>query len=120
MLLASTCVIVFVIAFHVWALVLEMFLWTKPIGLRVFKQKPEQALASKKLAQNQGLYNGFLAAGLAWGLMHPTPEASFQIKMFFLMCVVIAGVFGAYTVGRNILFFQAVPAGLAIALLLLA
>src|SRR4249920_1482460 len=84
---------------HVWFLVLEMFLWTKPYGRRVFRLSEEQAQATKALAANQGLYNGFLAAGLAWSLLPGTDGPA--IRMFFLACVVIAGVFGAATVGRK-------------------
>ena len=105
---------------HLWFLVLEMFLWTKPIGLRTFRQSEEKARASAALAANQGLYNGFLAAGLVWGLVASPPEFAFSIKVFFLACVVIAGVFGARTVSPRILVVQAVPAALALLLLLLA
>ena len=113
--------LVAVVAFeHLWFLVLEMFLWTKPFGLRTFQQSEEKARASAALAANQGLYNGFLAAGLGWGLLAAPPEFAFSIKVFFLVCVVIAGVFGARTVSPLILVVQAVPAGLALLLLLLA
>ena len=105
---------------HLWFLVLEMFLWTKPLALRTFRQSEEKARASAALAANQGLYNGFLAAGLVWGLLAAPPEFAFSIKVFFLVCVVIAGVFGARTVSPRILVVQAVPAGLALLLLLLA
>lgn len=102
---------------HLWFLVLEMFLWTRPLGLRTFRLTPEFAAASRALAANQGLYNGFLAAGLAWGLA--LGEAGNPIKLFFLGCVVVAGLFGALTVGRKILWVQALPGALALALLLL-
>jgi putative membrane protein len=104
---------------HVWFLVLEMFLWTRPLGLRTFRQSEEKARASAALAANQGLYNGFLAAGLVWGLVS-SPEFAASIKVFFLACVVIAGVFGARTVSPRILVVQAVPAALALLLVLLA
>jgi putative membrane protein len=104
---------------HLWFLVLEMFLWTKPLGLRTFRQSEEKAKASAALAANQGLYNGFLAAGLVWGLVAP-PELAFSIKVFFLACVVIAGAFGARTVSPRILVVQAMPAALALLLLVLA
>jgi putative membrane protein len=120
MLLASSCVIGFVIFFHIYALVLESFLWTKPAGLRVFRQTLAQAEASKTLALNQGLYNGFLAAGLLWALLQPVPEFAFQLKVFFLVCVVAAGALGGATVGRKIAYLQAGPAILALALLFLA
>jgi putative membrane protein len=99
---------------HVYFLVLEMFLWDKPFGLRVFHQSLEAAQASKTLAMNQGLYNGFLAAGLVWGLV--LGAAGTPVKVFFLACVVIAGVFGGLTVSRRILFIQALPAVAALAL----
>ena len=102
---------------HLWFLVLEMFLWTKPAGLRTFRQSLEQARASAALAANQGLYNGFLSAGLLWGLVAPG-ELGFPVKIFFLTCVVVAGVFGAATVSRRILVVQALPAAVALAGLL--
>jgi putative membrane protein len=105
---------------HVYFLVLEMFLWTRPLGLKTFRQTPEKANDSAVLAANQGLYNGFLAAGLLWGLVHDDPAFAFQIKTFFLLCVVVAGVYGAATVSRRILFVQALPAALALILLWLA
>jgi putative membrane protein len=113
---AANIAIGFVALLHAYFLVLEMFLWDKPFGRRVFKTTPEYAAASKTLAANQGLYNGFLAAGLVWGLA--MGEAGVQVKVFFLACVVIAGVFGAATASRGILFVQAVPGILALALLL--
>jgi putative membrane protein len=97
---------------HVYFLVLEMFLWDKPFGRKTFGLTPEFATASKALAANQGLYNGFLAAGLVWGLC--LGDGGFQVKVFFLACVVVAGVFGAITVNRKILFVQAVPAAAAL------
>jgi len=103
---------------HVYFLVLEMFLWDRPTGRRIFKLTPEFATASKALAANQGLYNGFLAAGLLWGLFLGNDGTSVQV--FFLACVIVAGVFGAVTVNRKILLVQAVPAALALVLLLLA
>lgn len=106
-----------VLALHVGFMVLEMFLWTKPIGLKVFAQKLDKARESAVLAQNQGLYNGFLAAGLLWGLLHPHAEVSHQIKFFFLACVVVAGIFGSFTVSKKIFFVQAVPALLPLFLL---
>jgi len=101
---------------HAYFLVLEMFLWDKPFGRRVFKTTPEFAAASKTLAANQGLYNGFLAAGLVWGLA--LGAAGMDVKIFFVCCVIVAGVFGAVTVSRNILFVQALPGIIALALLL--
>ena len=103
---------------HLYFLVLEMFLWTKPFGLKTFGLKPEAADASKSLAANQGLYNGFLAAGLAWGLF--LGEAGDPVKIFFLVCVVAAGVFGGITASRKILWVQGVPGAVALALVLLS
>ena len=101
---------------HAYFLVLEMFLWDRPFGRRIFKTTPEFAAASKALAANQGLYNGFLVAGLVWGLALGAP--GIDVKVFFLACVVIAGLFGGATVNRNILFVQAVPGIIGLALLL--
>ena len=103
---------------HVYFLILEMFLWDKPFGLRIFGHTRDTARASKKLAMNQGLYNGFLAAGLAWGLS--LGAAGNTIKIFFLGCVVIAGVFGGLTANRKILLIQALPAAAALAFVLLS
>lgn len=100
---------------HVLFLVLEMFLWTKPVGRRIFGLTREVAEGSKALAANQGLYNGFLAAGLVWGLF-AQPEMALSIRVFFLGCVIVAGVFGAATAKRSILFVQALPAAIALAL----
>ena len=112
-----TVVTVFVALQHVAFLVLEMFLWKRPVGLKVFRNNPEFAKQSAVLAANQGLYNGFLAAGLLWGAFHPAPDQALEIKVFFLACVVVAGIFGAVTVSRRIFWVQAVPAlvGLAVA-----
>ncbi len=99
---------------HLWILVLEMFLWTHPIGLKAFGQKREAAEHSKVLAANQGLYNGFLAAGLAWGLF----SGNWEVKVFFTVCVAVAGIFGGMTAKRSILVVQALPALLALLLLL--
>jgi putative membrane protein len=102
---------------HVYFLVLEMFLWDKPYGLKTFGMTPEKAATTKSLAMNQGLYNGFLAAGLAWGLA--LGPAGLGIKFFFLACVIAAGIFGSITASRKILWVQAVPAAVALELLLL-
>lgn len=93
-------------------LVLEMFLWTHPTGLRIFRQSPEQAAASRTLAANLGLYNGFLAAGLVWGLARG--DAGREITLFCLGCVLVAGLYGAATASRRILVIQALPAALAL------
>ena len=115
MRLLADVLVALVALLHLWFLVLEMFLWDKPLGLKTFRQTPEAAATSKLLAANQGLYNGFLAAGLLWGLW--LRGAGFDIKVFFLACVVVAGLYGAATVGRKILFVQALPAVLALTLL---
>lgn len=112
-------IIVAVIALlHVYILVLEMFLWDKPVGLRAFGQTQEKATASKVLAANQGLYNGFLAAGLFWGLSLGSNGTG--VKVFFLCCVLIAGLYGAATASRKILFIQAIPAAVGLAFVLLS
>ena len=116
--LAANVVIAVVALLHVYFLVLEMFLWDKPAGLRAFGHTAEAAAASKVLAANQGLYNGFLAAGLLWGLS--LGAGGTQINIFFLLCVLIAGVYGALTASRKILFVQALPALLALILLTIA
>ena len=99
---------------HVYFMILEMFLWATPRGRKVFKLTPEYAEQTKVLAANQGLYNGFLSAGLFWSLIHPVPEFAAQIQLFFLGCVVVAGTYGGLTVGRKILFIQAIPAAVSI------
>lgn len=110
-------VVIFVIAIlHFWFLVLEMFLWNKPLGLRTFGMTQEVANASATLAANQGLYNGFLSAGLIWGLWTNT----LAVKAFFLICVLVAGLFGGLTAKRSILYVQAVPGALGLLLVLLA
>ena len=116
----ANLLVALVAALHVYFLILEMFLWTKPLGLKTFRNSPEKAADSAVLAANQGLYNGFLAAGLVWGLLHGNPAFAFQIKVFFLACVIVAGVYGALTVSRRILLIQAGPAAIALVLLLLA
>ena len=107
-----------VILLHVYFLVLEMFLWDKPFGLRTFGLKQEFATDSKSLAANQGLYNGFLATGLVWGLI--LGPAGISIKVFFLSCVVVAGVFGGLTGKREILLVQAIPGAVSLALVFLS
>ncbi len=111
MLLAAQILTALVALLHLWFLVLEMFLWTRPLGRRSFGLTPEFAQQSRVLAANQGLYNGFLAAGLAWALWLGAPGRA--IGLFFLGYVVVAGVFGAATASRRILFVQALPAALA-------
>jgi putative membrane protein len=111
---AANIAIALIALLHVYFLVLEMFLWDKPLGMRTFRLTPEFAKATKALAANQGLYNGFLAAGLAWGLVLGT--AGDPIKIFFLSCVIVAGAVGAATVNVRILWVQALPAAIALAL----
>jgi putative membrane protein len=120
MLLIANGLVALVAVLHLYFLVLEMFLWTKPLGLKTFRNSPEKAADSAVLAANQGLYNGFLAAGLIWGLLHSAPGFSFQIKVFFLLCVIVAGIYGAATVSPRILLVQAAPAAIALILLWLA
>jgi putative membrane protein len=120
MIWIANTVVALVAALHVYFLILEMFLWTKPLGLKTFRNSLEKATDSAALAANQGLYNGFLAAGLVWGLVQSTPGFAFQIKAFFLLCVIVAGVYGAVTVSRRILWVQAAPAAIALILLWLA
>lgn len=103
---------------HLYFLVLEMFFWNKPLGQRIFRLTPEFAQASAVLAANQGLYNGFLAAGLLWGLV--LGPAGLGIKVFFLGCAIVAGIFGAVTVSRKILWVQALPGAVALAVVLLS
>ena len=115
---AANIVVALVALLHLYFLVLEMFLWDKPAGLRAFGHTPEAAAASKVLAANQGLYNGFLAAGLIWGLS--LGAAGTAVKVFFLLCVLIAGFYGAATASRKILYVQALPALLALVLVALS
>lgn len=104
-----------VAALHIYFLVLEMFLWDTPYGRKAFRLTPEFSAASKVLAANQGLYNGFLAAGLIWGLW--LGAEGWRVEIFFLSCVIVAGLYGAWTVSRKIFFVQAVPAIIALVLL---
>ena len=105
----AVLLVLLVALLHLYFLVLEMFLWTRPLGLKVFRQSAEKAEQSKVLAANQGLYNGFLAAGLVYGAL----TGSREFELFFLACVVIAGLYGAATVNKRIFFIQSVPALLA-------
>ena len=120
MRLAATVLIALVAALHVYFLVLEMFLWRTPFGRRTFRTTAEDAESSAVLAANQGLYNGFLAAGLLWGLIWYGVIGGRAILTFFLLCVIVAGVYGGATVGRRILLVQAAPAAIALALLWLS
>lgn len=109
--------IIIIILSHLYFLILEMFLWTKPIGLKIFGQTQSQADASRILAANQGLYNGFLAAGLTVGLLKG--EAGYSFIFFFLICISLAGIYGGLTANKRIILFQAVPALLCLTLLLI-
>jgi uncharacterized membrane protein len=104
---------------HAYILVLKMFLWTKPRGRKAFKLTPAFAEQTKTLAANQGLYNGFLSAGLIWSLLHPDAEFARQLELFFLGCILVAGLYGGTTTNRKILFIQAAPASLSLAVVLL-
>ena len=107
----AAVLVVLVAALHVWFLVLEMFLWTRPAGLKTFRNTPEKAETTRVLAANQGLYNGFLSAGLLWGLV----TAQWNVVVFFLLCVVVAALYGAWSVSRRIFYVQGVPAIAALA-----
>lgn len=113
----ATVLVALVALLHTWFLVLEMFLWEKPLGRKTFGMKADQAAATAVLAKNQGLYNGFLVAGLAWGLVLANQGAAHarDVETFFLACVVVAGAYGAATVSPRIFVVQAVPALLALA-----
>jgi putative membrane protein len=115
----AVVLVAIVAAIHVYIVILEMFLWRTPRGLKSFGTTQAFADESATLAANQGLYNGFLVAGLVWGLVASDP-IGFQVKVFFLACVIVAGVYGAATVSRRILFVQAVPAALALIAVLVA
>ena len=112
----AAILVAIVAAIHVYIVILEMFLWTKPRGRAAFGTTAEFAEASKTLAANQGLYNGFLVAGLVWGLV----ADKYDVQVFFLACVIVAGAYGAATVSRRILLVQALPAALALLFVVLA
>jgi len=118
--LVATVLVVLVAALHLYFLVLEMFLWRTPFGRRTFRTTAEVAESSAVLAANQGLYNGFLAAGLLWALFVYGLIGGRAILTFFLVCIVVAGIYGGVTVSRRIVLVQAVPAGIAMALLWLS
>lgn len=113
-------ILIFLIALeHTGFLYLEMFLWTKKPGIKTFRHSKEYAEKTKVLAANQGLYNGFLAAGLLWGLFHNNPVFGSQIIFFFLACIIIAGIYAGITASRSIFYIQALPALFTAILLLL-
>jgi len=118
MTIAANIAVALVALLHLYFLVLEMFFWDKPLGRRTFGLTKEFATASKGLAANQGLYNGFLVAGLVWGIW--LGAAGGPVKIFFLGCVIVAGVFGALTASRKILWVQALPGAVALGLVLAA
>lgn len=123
MALITNLLILLVALLHLYFLVLEMFLWDKPKGMKAFGLTSQKAADTKVLAANQGLYNGFLAAGLLWGLYQSLVyqgDAGQDFKVFFLLCVVAAGVYGAMTVSKKILYIQAMPAALALLFLSLS
>ena len=113
MAMLAAALVALVAAVHIYILILEMFLWRTPRGLKAFRMEQDFADRSATLAANQGLYNGFLAAGLIWGLLAADP-VGFEVKVFFLLCVIVAGLYGAATVSRRILLVQALPAVLAL------
>jgi putative membrane protein len=119
MVLISNILVGIVAALHAYFLVLEMFFWTQPLGLRVFNMTAQKAQDSAVLAANQGLYNGFLAAGLLYGIFAAT-AVGFQFKVFFLLCVIAAGLYGGYSVSPRIIYIQAVPAVIALLFVWLA
>lgn len=104
---------------HFLFLIIEIFFWTRPLGRKIFQLDKEFSLKSANLAANQGLYNGFLSAGLLWSLLAQSPEQAVYLKLFFLGCVALAGIFGAFTVSKKILWIQGVPALLTLALIIL-
>jgi putative membrane protein len=116
MIIVANIVITVVAILHLGFLVLEMFLWNHPIGRKIFRMTKEISESSATLAANQGLYNGFLAAGLIWGLF----AGEFSLKLFFLSCVLVAGIFGGFTAKRSILYIQALPALLGLIFLFLS
>jgi len=120
MTIAFHALVVLVALLHAYFLVLEMFLWTKPLGRKLFGNTVAKAETTKVLAANQGLYNGFLVAGLVWGFLYPQPDTGRHLHQFFLSCIVVAGLYGGYSANKRILFVQALPAAIALALSLAA
>jgi len=117
MTLIATLLTLLVAVLHLWFMVLEMVLWTRPLGLKTFRNTPEKAQITRVLAANQGLYNGFLATGLLWGLLW---LADWRVVAFFLVCVALAGAYGAWSVSRRIFWIQAFPALLALGCIVVA
>jgi len=116
----ATILVGLVALLHLYIMLLEMLWWDSPRGHKAFGLTPEFARSTRALAANQGLYNGFLAAGLLWGLMHPDPGFAWQVQIFFLACVAVAGIFGAVTASRRIVFIQTLPAVIAMLAVVLA
>ena len=113
MSILATILVALVALIHLYIVLLEMVWWSGPRGQKAFGLTPEFAQATKALAANQGLYNGFLAAGLFWSVLHPDAQIAWQLALFFLACVAVAGMFGAATASRKIFFIQTVPAVIA-------
>ncbi|SOC83239.1 putative membrane protein [Ensifer adhaerens] len=120
MTIAAAVLTALVALLHVYILYLEMFLWTKPAGLRTFGMSLEKAEETKVFGANQGLYNGFLAAGLLWSLVHPDALFAYELKVFFLGCVIVAALYGAWSASRKILFTQGLPGLVAMIAVLVA
>lgn len=114
MLLTTQVLISLLALLHLYFLILEMVLWTKPAGLKAFRMTAAQAKDRAVLAANQGLYNGFLAAGLLWSLVHPSPVIARELALFFAGCVLVAGLYGGYSASRKIYFVQALPAAITL------
>ena len=118
MIILTNIVISLVAILHFYFMVLEMFFWTKPLGLKIFKNTKDKAEMTSVLAANQGLYNGFLAMGLIMSQLFSSPTLRFSFQVYFLACIVVAGIYGAYSVGRRIFFIQALPAIIGIILVI--
>jgi len=116
---AVDVLVVLILIEHLIFLILEMFLWTRPIGMKIFLMTKKEAEATKVLASNQGLYNGFLSMGLIWALLYPDPELSKELMLFFLGCISIAGIYGGISVKKIIFYIQALPALICIILILI-
>lgn len=117
-MLIAKFLMVFIALLHIYFLILEMFLWDKPLGMKAFGNNLEKAKITKVLAQNQGLYNGFLAAGLLWAVVEKS-SFSIHIATFFLSCIVVAGIYGAMIASKKIFFIQALPAIITLGVLYL-
>ncbi|WP_019914640.1 DUF1304 domain-containing protein [Paenibacillus sp. HW567] len=120
MMILSTILVALVALEHIYILALEMFMWTTPRAQKAFGTTKQFAQETKSLAANQGLYNGFLAAGLIWGLLHPNDTFAFQLQLFFLICVAVAAIYGSITSKKSILIVQGLPAFIAILAVVLA